>query len=162
MHPVMNLRFQAHCSRCRGVRDFQAVEVRHFRHFCSCLVTCGLWGFVWLTTFILSKVRPWRCVECGWHKPEIFSAREWCESGSGSSGFDDVWEKVEFVPEEAAHSLQRVTVRLRPALARFIGTPPSWLGVKVGAFNGEVERYSVSWAFAPVFRPIHRTKRRWR
>jgi hypothetical protein len=33
--------------------------------------TAGLWLVSWIALFIGSKMRPWRCEHCGWHKPDF-------------------------------------------------------------------------------------------
>src|SRR5208337_444510 len=61
----------AHCTSCRCERIFVRARVRHLRHFMSTLLTGGLWLIAWLAVSIARSIRPWRCENCGWHKPEF-------------------------------------------------------------------------------------------
>jgi len=61
----------AHCASCRCERIFERPKTRHLRHLMSTLLTGGLWSFVWLAVSIERALRPWRCEQCGWHKPEF-------------------------------------------------------------------------------------------
>jgi len=61
----------AHCSVCREERLFVRARIRHARHLSAAVLTGGLWLVAWLALIIERALRPWRCGECGWHKPEF-------------------------------------------------------------------------------------------
>jgi hypothetical protein len=63
----------AHCASCKCERLFVAHEIQHLRHFMSTLLTGGLWLVVWLVVALERSLRPWRCSQCGWYKPEFTS-----------------------------------------------------------------------------------------
>jgi len=44
-------------------------------HLFLTIVTGGLWLVSWASIFLGHQLRPWRCQQCGWHKP-LLRARE--------------------------------------------------------------------------------------
>jgi type VI protein secretion system component VasK len=64
---------------------FVTPQTRHVRHVLATLLTGGVWLFVWLAVCIERSMRPWRCKECGWHKPEFrVPLREALEMGESA------------------------------------------------------------------------------
>jgi len=61
----------AHCARCRATTRFRRRAVRHRAHALKTVLSLGLWLPLWMGDLLSSALRPWRCAECGWHKPEF-------------------------------------------------------------------------------------------
>jgi len=61
----------AHCASCGCERAFLRHRVRHPLHFFATLLSVGLWLVPWLAICFGGVLRPWRCKNCGWHKPEF-------------------------------------------------------------------------------------------
>ncbi|MEI9894708.1 MAG: hypothetical protein WDN28_12665 [Chthoniobacter sp.] len=38
-------------------------------HLFLTVITCGLWLVSWASIFLGHQLRPWRCPQCGGHKP---------------------------------------------------------------------------------------------
>jgi len=68
-------RIRGHCPRCGHQQIFEKNQIHHGVHLFLTIVTCGLWLVSWVSIFIGHQIRPWRCVQCGWHKP-LFKTRE--------------------------------------------------------------------------------------
>ncbi len=66
----------AHCPRCRHQQLFIRATVNHPLHLVLAVCTVGLWLVSWIALFIGSKMRPWRCEHCGWHKPDFERASQ--------------------------------------------------------------------------------------
>ena len=62
-------RIRGFCPRCRHQQIFQRVHIQHGLHLFLSVVTLGLWLVSWLSIYIGCRVRPWRCVQCNWHRP---------------------------------------------------------------------------------------------
>ncbi|MDR3403971.1 MAG: hypothetical protein P4L99_15855 [Chthoniobacter sp.] len=43
-------------------------------HLFLTILTAGLWLVSWASIYLGHQLRPWRCQQCGWHKP-IFRER---------------------------------------------------------------------------------------
>ena len=61
----------AYCASCRSQNYFVPAKLNHGRHFLLTLLTLGLWAAVWFIFGLGAFLRPYRCEECGWHKPEF-------------------------------------------------------------------------------------------
>ena len=61
----------AYCSSCRSKNYFIPAELNHRRHLLLTLATLGLWAVVWFIFTLGAVLRPYRCEECGWYKPEF-------------------------------------------------------------------------------------------
>jgi hypothetical protein len=61
---------EAYCAQCRQPRVFAEVKINHRLHLILSLATGGLWLAIWMAAGLWSELRPWRCRQCGWHKPE--------------------------------------------------------------------------------------------
>jgi len=64
-------RLRGYCARCRHQQIFEKSRLHHGFHFLLSVLTCGLWLVSWLSIYIGHRFRPWRCVKCGWHKPQF-------------------------------------------------------------------------------------------
>jgi hypothetical protein len=64
---------RAYCTRCRHRQTFVRAEVRHGIHLLLSVLTLGFWLISWAAICVASRLRPWRCEHCGWHKPEFLS-----------------------------------------------------------------------------------------
>jgi hypothetical protein len=64
-------RFDAYCSRCKRPQIFVERKHKPWLHSLLSIVTLGLWLPVWMAIATAKAMRPWRCTECGWHKPEF-------------------------------------------------------------------------------------------
>ena len=74
---VANDAVEAFCPKCRGVRMFAHRPPRHLGvNLLLVVLTCGLWALVWFFETLFSDMRPWRCVDCAWHKPVFYHHRE--------------------------------------------------------------------------------------
>ena len=62
-------RIRGFCPRCRHRQVFERAELHHWVHFFLSIVTGGLWLISWISIYIGYRLRPWRCVQCNWHKP---------------------------------------------------------------------------------------------
>jgi len=62
-------RIRGFCPRCRHQQTFERVEIHHGLHLFLTVVTFGLWAVSWLSIYIGCRIRPWRCVQCNWHRP---------------------------------------------------------------------------------------------
>ena len=72
-----NNAIEAFCPKCREVRMFAHRPPRHIGlNLLLMVLTCGLWALVWFFEALFSEMRPWRCVDCAWHKPEFYHLRE--------------------------------------------------------------------------------------
>ena len=70
--PETNRRMNfAYCASCRSQNYFVPAKLNHGRHFLLTLLTLGLWAIVWFIFGLGAFLRPYRCEECGWHKPEF-------------------------------------------------------------------------------------------
>ena len=62
----------AFCPMCRTKRSFRWQASPHAGwNLLLVVVTCGLWLPVWISKLFFTEMRPWRCLACGWHKPEF-------------------------------------------------------------------------------------------
>jgi hypothetical protein len=43
--------------------------IHHGLHLFLSIITFGLWLVSWVSISIIHQLRPWRCPQCGWHKP---------------------------------------------------------------------------------------------
>jgi hypothetical protein len=71
MGKMSNKRIRAHCSQCRDERIFGAPAINHRLQIILSILTMGLWLPVYGAITINATLRPWRCLTCGWHKPEF-------------------------------------------------------------------------------------------
>jgi RNase P subunit RPR2 len=62
-------RRRGYCARCRHQQVFERSRLHHGVHFFLSVITGGLWLVSWLSIYIGHRFRPWRCLQCGWHKP---------------------------------------------------------------------------------------------
>ena len=70
--PTGPTRFEmAYCPCCRSSQAFFRHQVRHGFHALMTIITVGLWSPFWILARLMAGCRPWRCVRCGWHKPEF-------------------------------------------------------------------------------------------
>jgi len=64
-------KMHAHCPRCGHEQLFVRVKITPLLHLGLTILTFGLWFVCWIALCIGRLVRPWRCDQCGWHKPEF-------------------------------------------------------------------------------------------
>lgn len=62
-------RVRGYCPRCRHQQLFDRTELHHGLHFFLSIITFGLWLVSWASIYIGHRFRPWRCQQCGWHRP---------------------------------------------------------------------------------------------
>lgn len=60
----------AHCAACKCERLFVKRRIRHPLHLLAAILSGGLWLIGWLAICIKEALRPWRCKNCGWRKPD--------------------------------------------------------------------------------------------
>ena len=63
-------RLRAYCPHCNHKQIFVRVRINHWGHFFLTVITAGLWAISWISVYIGSILRPWRCEHCGWHRPQ--------------------------------------------------------------------------------------------
>jgi hypothetical protein len=68
-------RIRGYCPHCGHHQLFEKSEIHHGVHLFLSIITVGLWLVSWISIVIGHKLRPWRCLQCGWHTP-LFGARE--------------------------------------------------------------------------------------
>jgi predicted RNA-binding Zn-ribbon protein involved in translation (DUF1610 family) len=68
-------RIRGYCPRCGHDQLFARQQIRHGVHLFLTIVTFGLWLVSWTAIFVGHQLRPYRCQQCGWHKP-IFRSRQ--------------------------------------------------------------------------------------
>ena len=62
---------RAFCTHCRREQTFIHAPLSNRFHLILTVVTFGLWLPVWAALLFGRSLRPWRCKQCGWHKPEF-------------------------------------------------------------------------------------------
>lgn len=53
------------CVYCGEHRLFVKERTNHVLHLLLCLITAGLWGFVWVLMGVVNLLSPYRCSKCG-------------------------------------------------------------------------------------------------
>ena len=61
----------AHCTSCRRESVFVRRRIRHLFHLVATILSGGIWLIGWFAICMNAALRPWRCKNCGWHKPEF-------------------------------------------------------------------------------------------
>ena len=64
-------KIQANCPRCKHQQFFLKAEINYLLHPGLTIITGGLWLVNWMALCTRKLMRPWRCEQCGWHKPEF-------------------------------------------------------------------------------------------
>jgi hypothetical protein len=54
---------------------FEKTEIHHGLHLILSIITVGLWLVSWISIAIVHKLRPWRCLHCGWGRLSSVDAR---------------------------------------------------------------------------------------
>ena len=62
-------RIRGHCSRCGHSQLFERTQIHHGIHLLLSVLTLGLWVVSWMAIAVGHHFRPWRCLQCGCHKP---------------------------------------------------------------------------------------------
>jgi hypothetical protein len=79
---MTNERVRGFCPRCRHQQIFEKSRLHHGVHFLLSVLTCGLWLVSWVSIYIGHRFRPWRCVQCGWPKPQF--TENLCDHGAAT------------------------------------------------------------------------------
>jgi rubredoxin len=69
-------RIRGYCPQCRHAQLFERTEVHHGVHFLLSIVTLGLWTVSWISIVIGHRLHPWRCLQCGWRRPQAIEPSE--------------------------------------------------------------------------------------
>jgi hypothetical protein len=114
----------AHCTSCRCERVFVRPRIRHLLHVVAAILSGGIWLIGWCAICIEAALRPWRCKNCGWHKPEFRTPlRDIFERGDSAlrkraKGHTETFcpLDVQMDPMDRSPALERLTERLSKRL----------------------------------------------
>jgi hypothetical protein len=54
---------------------FEKTEINHGLHLFLSIITVGLWLVSWISLAIVHRLRPWRCLHCGWGRQSTVDGR---------------------------------------------------------------------------------------